>query len=60
MTIRETLDRDTKYTQSFRAIIASGQVEPLVFGRSAVGIEIEQKNCETAQDRLFSTRAPML
>jgi hypothetical protein len=30
MTIRETLDRDTKYTQSFRAIIASGQVEPLV------------------------------
>jgi putative transposase len=23
-------DRDTKYTQSFRAIIASGQVEPLV------------------------------
>src|SRR5262249_60271570 len=22
-------DRDTKYTQSFRAIIASGQVEPL-------------------------------
>jgi putative transposase len=24
------LDRDTKYTQSFRAIIASGQVEPLV------------------------------
>jgi integrase-like protein len=30
--IREHLlhDRDTKYTQSFRAIIASGQVEPLV------------------------------
>ena len=23
-------DRDTKYTRSFRAIIASGQVEPLV------------------------------
>ena len=23
-------DRDTKYSQSFRAIIASGQVEPLV------------------------------
>ena len=23
-------DRDTKYTQSFRAIIASGRVEPLV------------------------------
>jgi putative transposase len=23
-------DRDTKYTQSFRAIIASGQVEPLM------------------------------
>ena len=23
-------DRDTKHTQSFRAIIASGQVEPLV------------------------------
>jgi putative transposase len=23
-------DRDTKYTQSFRAIIVSGQVEPLV------------------------------
>jgi hypothetical protein len=25
-------DRDTKYTQSFRAIIASGQVEPLTLG----------------------------
>jgi putative transposase len=28
-------DRDTKYTQSFRAIIASGQVEPLVLPASS-------------------------
>ena len=26
-------DRDTKYTQSFRAIIVSGRVEPLVLPR---------------------------
>jgi hypothetical protein len=28
-------DRDTKYTLSFRTIIASGQVEPLTLPRAA-------------------------
>ena len=37
-------DRDTKYTQSFRAIIASGQVEPLVL--PARGPEIAEARHE--------------
>src|SRR6478609_3842404 len=36
-------DRDTKYTQSFRAIIASGQVEPLVLPARAGSIFRERR-----------------
>jgi putative transposase len=30
-------DRDTKYTQSFRAIIASGRVEDIIRGEKGAG-----------------------
>jgi hypothetical protein len=36
-------DRDTKYTQSFRAIIASGRVEPLALPDCATAIGRSRK-----------------
>ena len=37
-------DRDTKYTQSFRAIIASGRVEPLVLPARSPNLVHAERN----------------
>ncbi len=41
-------DRDTKYTQSFRAIIASGQVEPLVLPARSPNLNFGERSLRRA------------
>jgi hypothetical protein len=46
-------DHDTKFTKSFRAIIASGQVEPLALpARSPNLNDLDEERCVQCHERL--------